>query len=84
MSNEHGYCPHCKANLDGGDIVETFINKGYSPEKARETAKLYGYSKGRTQWGREIGIEYDRDCIEEYQCPDCKGKWPRDFKLGRV
>lgn len=82
--NEHGYCPHCGTNLDGGDILEYFIASGRTREQAMETARNYGYRKGHTQWGRQIGIEYDHDCIEEWQCPDCNGKWPRDFNKERI
>ena len=75
-TNENGYCPHCKADLDGGDIVQTFIEQGNSPEKAKEMAANYGYGPGRTQWGRQIGQysrELDRDIGQT--CPDCKGAW---------
>lgn len=82
--NENGFCPHCKADLDGGDVLETFIQQGKTPEEAARIASNYGYKPGHTQWGRQIGIEYDNDCIEEWQCPDCKGKWPRDFNEDRV
>lgn len=73
--NEHGYCPKCNANFDGGDIVETFIAQGKTPEAARKSADAYGYSKGRTQWGRQIGIEGDHDRIEWWKCPDCGHQW---------
>lgn len=60
--NEHGYCPHCNADLDGGDIPEDIAHH-YSGKK----------------WGRALGIEvrgaYDGILI--WQCPDCKGYWPR-------
>lgn len=82
--NENGFCPHCGANLDGGDILETFIAQGKTPEKAAEIAANYGYRSGHSQWGRQIGLEFDNDCIEYWQCPDCNGKWPRDFTKDRV
>jgi len=76
--NEHGYCPNCNANFDGGDIVETFIAKGHTPEEARKIADNYGYSKGRTQWGRQIGIScMSRDRIVAWKCPDCNHEWSR-------
>lgn len=84
MTPEHGYCPHCGANLDGGDIVETFIQQNKTPEEAMAIAQNYGYKPGHTQWGRLIGIEFDNDRVEYWQCPDCNGKWPRDFALDRV
>lgn len=100
LMNEHGYCPNCGTDLDGGSIWEHFYNEfqikgdwhdlngNYSkdrvilePEKAAiradEVAKKYGATKTKGNWGRAIGIEYDRDCIEEWQCPDCDYRWPR-------
>lgn len=60
--NEHGYCPHCKADLDG-DYIPVEIVHSYSGKK----------------WGRALGINvrgaYDGILI--WQCPDCKGYWPR-------
>lgn len=38
-------------------------------------AEAYGATRTKGRWGRQIGIEYDRDRIEEYQCPDCDHKW---------
>lgn len=74
--NENGYCPHCNADLDGGDIKQTFLDQGKSEEDAQEIAAQYGYGPGRTQWGRQIGLysmELDRDVGK--RCPDCKGEW---------
>ena len=48
-------CPHCGANLIGHEI----------PEKDRH------YFGGATHFNRQIGIEYDNDCIEAWECPDC-------------
>lgn len=73
--NEHGYCPKCNANFDGGDIVETFIAQGKTREEAEKIAENYGYRPGRTQWGRQIGIEKDNDRIEAWKCPDCGHEW---------
>lgn len=77
--NEHGYCPHCKADLDGGDIKQTFVEQGQSEEEAGATAEQYGYGPGRTKWGRAIGI-YDigRDRTTQWECRDCKGRWGRE------
>lgn len=72
--NEHGYCPHCNADLDGGDIYQTFLDQGRTPEEAKEVASHYC----GTKWGREIGIYcIDRDRTVEYRCPDCGGHWDR-------
>lgn len=75
---EHGYCPLCKANLDGGSIYQHFINNGYTHEKALEIAGNYGATETKGQWGREIGIyDMDLDRTVAYRCPDCGGEWAR-------
>jgi predicted RNA-binding Zn-ribbon protein involved in translation (DUF1610 family) len=48
-------CPHCGANLIGHEI----------PEKDRH------HFGGATHFNRQIGIEYDNDCVEAWECPDC-------------
>lgn len=75
--NENGYCPHCGADLDGEDIVSTFIISGMEEEKALDMAiKYYGYDEGNTKFGRQIGL-YDINCdrISEWKCPDCNKTW---------
>jgi hypothetical protein len=56
-------CPHCKVSLIG-DLIPDDIKQHYSG----------------THWRREIGIEYtDKyDGVWEYECPDCKGRWPSE------
>lgn len=74
MPNENGFCKHCGADFDGGDMRQEFIkNQGKSEAEADEIAAHYGYGPGRTQWGRQIGI-YDmhKDRTVATQCPDCK------------
>ena len=50
-----------------------------SPEEAErvadEVASHYGATRTKGRWGRAIGIEYDRDRIEAWACPDCHGMW---------
>jgi len=67
-------CPHCKSDLEGGLIWETFNNL-HGPEKADEYAEMYGATRETGRWGREIGLEYGRDRVEEFMCPDCRWKW---------
>lgn len=74
--SHHRPCPNCHCNLDGGDILQTFLDRGDTPEKARETANLYGYDKGHTRWGREIGIS-ENDRVARWKCPDCGHEWQR-------
>jgi hypothetical protein len=73
--NEHGYCPHCKADLDGKDIKQTFLDQGHTEETATEWASGYRGKK----WGRAVG-QYciDRDRTIGWHCPDCKGYWDRE------
>ena len=84
MANQHGYCPKCKCDLDGGDIVETFIAKGNTPERAMEIAENYAYRPGHTQWGRQIGL-YDSyaDRTTHWQCPDCGHVWDRELIMNK-
>lgn len=74
------HCPNCKVDLEGDLIYDTFIGKGYSPEKALETAEMYGATKTTGRWDRRIGhysMEFDRTV--GWECPDC-GHYK---KLGR-
>lgn len=74
--NEHGYCPKCNANMDGGDILEHFRSQDGNEERAKETASHYGYEPGRTQWCRAIGIyDLDKDRTVQWQCPECDHVW---------
>ena len=75
--NENGYCPHCGADLDGEDIVSTFISSGMEEENALHMAiNYYGYDKGHTKFARQIGLyDRNRDHISEWQCPDCNKTW---------
>lgn len=81
MANINGYCPHCKADLDGALIIETYLSLGFSEEKALEWASSYsGYEENGKQnkWGRQIGlssIEKDREI--GWKCPDCNNTWSR-------
>lgn len=46
--------------------------------RADAVAANYGASRTKGRWGRVVGIERDRDRIEEWACPDCGGMWSRD------
>jgi hypothetical protein len=71
-------CPSCKSDLNGDLIYETFISQGMTPEKALETAKMYGANETTGRWGRQISIYCrDRDRTVEYLCPDCGHRWDR-------
>ena len=78
--SEHGHCPNCGVDLDGGSIYEHFLKEYGDEAKALETAKMYGADKEHGQWGRHIGI-YDRDLDRTvaHKCPDCGHQWPRYY-----
>lgn len=77
--SEHGHCPNCNADLDGGLIYDTMLEQcDGDVEKATERAASYGATPTKGQWGRQLGI-YDRDLDRTvaYRCPDCKHEWSR-------
>lgn len=90
--DDHGKCPKCGSDLNGGSIWEHFyfqgIQHGHYPDykplapgfaelAADRIAEMYGATRTNGKWGRAIGIEKDRDRIEEWECPDCKHRWLR-------
>lgn len=91
--NDHGSCPHCGADLNGGSIWEYFYKAlqetGYyhdaspipSDEAEKEADRIaanYGATRTEGQWGRQIGIyDMERDRTVEWECPDCHGRWNR-------
>ena len=78
MVNENGYCPNCKVDLDGGSIWEHFFKETGSALEADRIAEQYGATRGKGQWGRQIGIyDMDEDRTVAWQCPDCGHKWGR-------
>jgi len=78
QSNEHGYCPHCGSDLDGGSIWEHFYHQTDSEIDADRIASQYGATRTKGKWGREIGIyDLEKDRTVSYQCPDCEGVWVR-------
>jgi len=81
-------CPFCKADFDGGSILETFIKqreegveswKGMTNTQIEEKMKECYTSPYR--WSRVIGIEDPSiyDGISYYRCPDCDKMWKREF-----
>jgi hypothetical protein len=77
--NEHGYCPNCGMDFDGGLIFDTFI-KQYDgdEENALETASWYGATKTTGRWGYKIAIySMEEDRTVQWRCPDCEHTWDR-------
>ena len=71
-------CPACKADWDGGSILETFKKqrdegtlKGTDDEL--EARMLESYSEPY-RWSRKIGVEIQGkyDGVSYWKCPDCK------------
>ncbi len=78
MSSEHGYCPKCNADLDGGSVWETGFRMHGSEERADEYAAAYGATRTTGRWGREIGIyDMEKDMTVRWKCPDCEHEWRR-------
>ena len=76
--SEHGYCPNCNTDLDGGLIFETFMAKYNDRAKALEVAEMYGATETNGQWGREIALyDINKDRTTAYRCPDCNHEWER-------
>ena len=78
MLNEHGYCPNCNADLDGGSIWQYFFEKTGSEAEADKSAEAYGANRTQGQWGRTIGIyDMELDRTVAWKCPDCNHQWGR-------
>lgn len=81
LESQHGYCPNCKANLDGGYVVEYPVSQGYPWDKVIEYCSHYsGWTEHglNNRWGRSIGLySWEEDRTTGYQCPDCKHTWGR-------
>ena len=76
--SEHGHCPNCDIDLDGGSIWQHFFAQEGSEEEADRIAEMYGATRAKGQWGREIGIyDTERDRTVSWQCPDCGHEWSR-------
>lgn len=78
MKNEHGHCPNCNADLDGGSIWETFFQLTGSEEEADRKAEMYGANREKGKWGRTIALyDRDKDRTVAWKCPDCGHAWER-------
>lgn len=83
MSNEHGYCPNCNVDLDGGSVWQYFFEKTGSETEADKAAKAYGADRTQGQWGRAIGIyDMELDRTVAWKCPDCGHQWGRTSEWG--
>jgi hypothetical protein len=76
---DHGQCPACDADLNGGSIWQTMLEQSNGDEaEADRKAETYGADRTTGQWGREINV-YDRraDRVTGHMCPDCNHVWKR-------
>ena len=69
--------------LDGRNMSEKrqhFLKEYGDEAKALEVAAMYGATKEKGQWGRQIGIyDRDKDRTVAHKCPDCDHEWPRYY-----
>ena len=82
--NQHGYCPNCNVDLDGGSIWETFYDQNVelghegAVKRANEISHNYGATKDKGKWGRQIGAySMEKDRTVAWKCPDCDHEWKR-------
>jgi hypothetical protein len=74
--NEHGNCPACGADLNGGLVWEHFYAETGSKEEADAIASMYGATRTSGKWGRAVGIyDRDKDRTVAWECPDCTHRW---------
>jgi len=76
--NEHGYCPNCNMDFDGGLIWNTGLEMYGTEERADDYAEAYGATRTTGKWGKRIGIyDMERDMTTHWRCPECKHEWKR-------
>jgi hypothetical protein len=79
MSNIHGFCPSCKADLDGDLVINYPLSQGKSMEEAVAYAAMYaGWNEHgeANRWGRAKALYcFERDRTTGYRCPDCDAEW---------
>lgn len=82
MTNIHGFCPHCNANLNGDLVIDYPLSQGKSREEALAYATSYsGWEEHgeANRWGRAIGLySIEKDRTMAYRCPDCGQEWSRN------
>lgn len=78
MTDNHGSCPSCGADMNGDMIWQTFMDKHGDEAEADRIAEMYGADRKHGRWGRAIGIyDRDRDRTVSWMCPDCEHRWAR-------
>lgn len=78
MKDNHGHCPNCNLDLNGGSIWATFNEKYADEAKADEIAAMYGATRDTGSWGKAISIyDMERDITVAWKCPECNHQWER-------
>jgi hypothetical protein len=71
-------CPNCSADLNGGLIWQTLMDKYQNAAKADQAAEMYGATRTKGRWRRQIALySWERDRTVAYICPDCDHEWER-------
>ena len=75
-TNEHGYCPNCNLDLDGGLIWDFFYKDTGVAAIADERAEMYGATRTTGKWGLATAM-YDmkKDRTVGWTCPSCNHYW---------
>jgi hypothetical protein len=69
---DNGSCPACGVSWNGGSVWEHFFKETGSEEEATRIAAMYGCTKEKGNWGRQIGLyDMNADRTVGYKCPDC-------------
>ena len=77
---DHGHCPACNADMNGGSIWQTMLEQSGGDEaEADRKAAMYGATRTSGRWGKAIAL-YDvrLDRTEHYLCPYCEHVWKRE------
>jgi len=76
--NDHGFCFHCNADLNGDWVWDIGFKKYGTEEEADKFAASFGAIKGFGRFGREIYVKgYDESYNKlppYFKCPDCGEK----------
>lgn len=83
--DHHGLCPKCGADWNGGDMFDVLRQQAWCADQSDEELREYisKFYAAPHKFSRLVGIEYGHDHpehydgVSEWQCPDCKHRWPR-------
>lgn len=76
MSNEHGYCPNCNVDLDGGLVWDTFFKQFTQGNGYWIDAQGNYTCEGRILTPDEAELRAD-EVAKGYGATRTKGKWGR-------